>query len=117
MDRGALGFRRAARVRQPARVAGGARGARPQAAAAARLALWQAKPALGACSGRAARTTRSVPMRWGILLAVAVVALVTSVVLGPAGVPLSEVLGSDIVWNLRAPRALLAFLVGGSLGV
>jgi iron complex transport system permease protein len=39
------------------------------------------------------------------------------VLLGPAAVPLAEVWRSDIVWNLRVPRALLAFLVGGSLGV
>lgn len=56
-------------------------------------------------------------MKWGILLAAAVAALITSVVLGPAAVPLGDILRSDIVWNLRAPRALLAFLVGGSLGV
>src|SRR5256886_16439233 len=56
-------------------------------------------------------------MRWTLLVVVAVLALIAGVVLGPAAVPLSEVLRSDIVWNLRAPRALLAFLVGGSLGV
>jgi iron complex transport system permease protein len=56
-------------------------------------------------------------MKWTLLAVVAVLALVLSVVLGPAAVPLSELLRSDIVWNLRAPRALLAFLVGGSLGV
>src|SRR2546426_12407862 len=56
-------------------------------------------------------------MRWTLLAIVAVLALVLSVVLGPAAVPLGELLRSDIVWNLRAPRALLAFLVGGSLGV
>src|SRR5437773_12430140 len=56
-------------------------------------------------------------MKWGLLGLVAVLALVLSVMLGPAAVPLGELLHSDIVWNLRAPRALLAFLVGGSLGV
>jgi len=56
-------------------------------------------------------------MKWTLLVTVAVLALLLSVVLGPAAVPLSELLRSDIVWNLRAPRALLAFLVGGSLGV
>jgi len=49
-------------------------------------------------------------MKWGILLFAAIGALAASVLLGPAG------LQPDIVWNLRAPRALLAFLVGGSLG-
>jgi len=56
-------------------------------------------------------------MRWVLLVLVAIVALVASVVLGPAAVPLSGLARSDIVWNLRAPRAVLAFLVGGSLGV
>src|SRR6266550_6013311 len=56
-------------------------------------------------------------MKWTLLTLVAVVALLLSVVLGPAAVPFGELLRSDIVWNLRAPRALLAFLVGGSLGV
>src|SRR6185436_9137186 len=56
-------------------------------------------------------------MKWTLLVALAVLALLLSVVLGPAAVPLGELLRSDIVWNLRAPRALLAFLVGGSLGV
>jgi iron complex transport system permease protein len=56
-------------------------------------------------------------VKWAVLCIVAVLALVASVVLGPAAVPLGELLRSDIVWNLRAPRAVLAFLVGGSLGV
>lgn len=56
-------------------------------------------------------------MRWVALGAAAALALLASLVLGPAAVPLGELTRSDIVWNLRAPRAVLAFLVGGSLGV
>jgi len=56
-------------------------------------------------------------MKWALLVTLAVLALVASVAVGPAAVPLGELLRSDIVWNLRAPRALLAFLVGGSLGI
>ena len=56
-------------------------------------------------------------MRWTVLLVVALLALVASVALGPAAVPIGALLHSDIVWSLRVPRALLAFLVGGSLGV
>ncbi len=56
-------------------------------------------------------------MKWALLVTIAVLALVASVAVGPAAVPLGELLRSDIVWNLRAPRALLAFLVGGSLGI
>jgi iron complex transport system permease protein len=56
-------------------------------------------------------------MKWTLLGIATLVALVASVVLGPARVPLGDLFRSDIVWNLRVPRALLAFLVGGSLGV
>ncbi|MGH7671274.1 MAG: FecCD family ABC transporter permease [Gemmatimonadales bacterium] len=56
-------------------------------------------------------------MKWVALGAATALALVASVVLGPAAVPLGELTRSDIVWSLRAPRAVLAFLVGGSLGV
>ena len=56
-------------------------------------------------------------MKWTALAIIAAVALVASIMLGPAAVPLAELARSDIVWNLRAPRAVLAFLVGGSLGV
>ena len=55
-------------------------------------------------------------MKWILLIAVTMIALAASVMLGPASVPLADLFRSDIVWNLRAPRALLAFLVGGSLG-
>ncbi len=56
-------------------------------------------------------------MRWVALVTAAGLALVASVVLGPAAVPFGELARSDIVWSLRAPRTILAFLVGGSLGV
>jgi len=39
-----------------------------------------------------------------------------ALLLGPANVPLGEVLASPILWQLRLPRAVLAFLVGGALG-
>jgi iron complex transport system permease protein len=56
-------------------------------------------------------------VKWTLLVLVALLALAASVLLGPAAVPAGEWLHSDIVWQLRAPRAVLAFLVGGSLGV
>jgi len=52
-----------------------------------------------------------------VLVALALVAFILAIVLGPAGVPLSDLWGSPIFWELRLPRALLAFLVGGALGV
>lgn len=56
-------------------------------------------------------------MKWLALAGLAVIALAAGLVLGPAGVPLGDLAGSGIVWSLRAPRAVLGFLVGGSLAV
>jgi ABC-type Fe3+-siderophore transport system permease subunit len=56
-------------------------------------------------------------VRWVALGLLAVLALGSALVLGPAGVPLSDLASSAIVWDLRAPRAVLGFLVGGSLAV
>src|SRR5207253_2725153 len=43
--------------------------------------------------------------------------LAAALLLGPANVPLGDLTASPIIWQLRLPRALLAFLVGGALGV
>ena len=56
-------------------------------------------------------------MRWLGLGALGILALATALLVGPAGIPLGELGGSRIVWDLRAPRAILGFLVGGSLAV
>ena len=55
--------------------------------------------------------------RWLGLIALVAVALIGAVVLGPAHIALRDLASSDIVRSLRVPRALLALLVGGSLGV
>ena len=56
-------------------------------------------------------------MKWLWLSLVAVAAFLSAVVLGPAHVPLAGLATSDIVRTLRLPRAILAFLVGGSLAL
>ena len=56
-------------------------------------------------------------MKYVLLTVAAVVTLAAAVLLGPANVPLRDIVGSPIVWQLRLPRAVLAFLVGGALGV
>jgi iron complex transport system permease protein len=56
-------------------------------------------------------------VKWLTLGAILAGALVAAVALGPAPVPLAELARSPIVLGLRVPRALLAALVGGSLGV
>ena len=54
-------------------------------------------------------------MRWVVLGLAAAGALGAAVVLGPAAIPFAELGTSPIVRDLRLPRALLAFLVGGAL--
>jgi iron complex transport system permease protein len=56
-------------------------------------------------------------MRWLALAGLSLVALVLAVVLGPAHVALADLGRSPIVRELRIPRALLGFVVGGSLAV
>jgi iron complex transport system permease protein len=66
-------------------------------------------------------------IRWTVLLALALAALLCGLMLGPADIPWSEALrglagrGDEtvvtIVRQLRAPRVLLTFFVGGSLAV
>src|SRR5207245_4964038 len=56
-------------------------------------------------------------MKWLGLVGLALVALALAVLLGPAHVPLTALGTSPIVRTLRVPRALLGFVVGGSLAV
>ena len=56
-------------------------------------------------------------MKFVLLAAAALATLTAALLLGPANVPLGELTTSPIIWQLRLPRALLAFLVGGALGV
>ena len=55
-------------------------------------------------------------MRYALLGLAVIATLGAAVLLGPANVPLRDLLGSPIFWQLRLPRAVLAFLVGGALG-
>ena len=56
-------------------------------------------------------------MKWLLLGLVAAGSLALAVVLGPTHVPWSALSSSDIIRSLRLPRAVLAFLVGGALGL
>jgi len=56
-------------------------------------------------------------MKWAGLVAGSLFALLLAVASGPARIPLAELAGSPIVRELRVPRALLGFLVGGALAV
>jgi len=56
-------------------------------------------------------------VKFVLLAAAALATLAAALLLGPANVPFGELTASPIIWQLRLPRALLAFLVGGALGV
>ncbi|MGH7569095.1 MAG: FecCD family ABC transporter permease [Gemmatimonadales bacterium] len=56
-------------------------------------------------------------MRWLAVGGTALLAFTAALVFGPADVALRDLMTSSIVWDLRAPRAALGFLVGGSLAV
>src|SRR5438094_8934220 len=83
--------------------------------AAPGLVVRTSRPALGRSDPAAAR--QACAMKWTFLAVLAVVALVLRVVLGAAAVRRGEVRRSAIVWDLRGPRALPAFLAGGARGL
>ncbi|HVH66484.1 MAG TPA: iron ABC transporter permease [Gemmatimonadales bacterium] len=56
-------------------------------------------------------------MKYLALAAAGLGTLTAALLLGPADVPLGDIVRSPIVWQLRLPRAVLGFLVGGALGV
>jgi iron complex transport system permease protein len=56
-------------------------------------------------------------MKWLGLGLAAALALGAAVLLGPTHVPWSALFSSEIIRTLRLPRAILAFLVGGALGL
>jgi len=56
-------------------------------------------------------------VKYVALLSVALATVAAGLLLGPASVPAGEFLRSPIVWQLRLPRVVLAYLVGGVLGV
>src|SRR5438552_4007728 len=80
-------------------------------------------PGRSAARGRRRRRAAAAARRWGGSDAMrwlglglaAVLALGLALVLGPTPVPWAALGSSDIVRELRLPRALLAFLVGGGL--
>src|SRR5207249_5958852 len=115
---GRLGARASAGVRIAPGVAYDPRGARAAFRGPPRLSVRAARPARGGGRGGAAAASRGPAMtRWlGLGLAVAL-AFALAVLLGPAHVPLAQLASSDIVRSLRLPRAVLALLVGGALGL
>src|SRR3989475_6335693 len=66
---------------------------------------------------RAPAASRGRAVRYVLLAAAVLTTLAAALLLGPANVPFGDLLASPIVWQLRLPRAVLAFLVGGALGV
>src|SRR2546428_4737890 len=115
---GRFGARALAGVRVASGVAYGPRRARAAFRDPPRLPVRAAGPARRGGRGGAAAAARGAAMtRWlGLGLAVAI-AFALAVLLGPAHVPLAQLPSSDIVRSLRLPRAVLAPLVGGALGL
>jgi len=56
-------------------------------------------------------------VKYALLAGAALATLAAALLVGPANLPLADLRDSPIVWQLRLPRAVLAFLVGGALGV
>ena len=56
-------------------------------------------------------------MRWIALTALALIAVTIAVLVGPAHIPVADLWSSEILWDLRLPRAILGFLIGGALAV
>lgn len=65
-------------------------------------------------------------MKLGVLVVVAAMAMVVGIGAGAAAIPIADVwralidpssTSGPIVWQLRLPRVVLAFLVGGALGI
>src|SRR5690606_31325744 len=119
-----------ARLCAPPRVAGGARGARAPIHQRDRLGVQPAGTALAAGDHQARRGPAGRAAMRPIALAAGLAALAVSLVVGIAvgSVPLgigdvwdgllrSDAAASTIVRQLRVPRVLLAFLVGGGLGL
>src|SRR6266581_1191374 len=101
----------------PSGVASGARGTAETLPVASGPAVRTSRAARRAGRARAAATPRHRAVKYVLLAVAALVTLAAAVLLGPADVPLGDIVTSPIVWQLRLPRAVLAFLVGGALGV
>src|SRR5204863_349071 len=85
-----------------------------------RSAGWAVRPPRPArCGGgaRAATPARDHAVKYLVLAGAALATLAAALLVGPANLPLADLASSPIVWQLRLPRAVLAFLVGGALGV
>src|SRR5256885_15658195 len=98
-------------------MARGARGAPAAVSVAAGWAVRSPRPPRRGGGPRAAAAARALAVKYLSLAGAALATLAAALLLGPANLPLSDLPGSAIVWQLRLPRAVLAFLVGGALGV
>src|SRR5438477_354898 len=111
-----VGQRRATALCRTPRVARGARGACQALPVPSGPAVRAARTARRGRGARAPPSPRAT-VKYVLLAVAAAVTLGAAVILGPADVPLRDIMSSPIVWQLRLPRAVLAFLVGGALGV
>src|SRR2546425_9059026 len=97
-------------------MAGGARGAYRPIPVSSGTTLRAARASRRGGDPRAAASSRGVAVKYGLLATALLATLAAALLLGPANVPLGDLLASPILWQLRLPSAVLAFLVGGALG-
>src|SRR5437016_3460275 len=113
----AVGQRCAAPVRHASRMARRARGARCPVPLSPGPTVRATRAPRRGGDPRAAAASPGRAVRYVLLAAAVLTTLAAALLLGPANVPFGDLLASPIVWQLRLPRAVLAFLVGGALGV
>src|SRR5256886_6249654 len=113
----AVGQRCAAPVRHASRMARRARGAQCPVPLSSGPTLRATRAPRRGGDPRAPAASRGRAVRYFLLAAAALTPLPAALLLGPATLPFGDLLASPIVWQLRLPRAVLAFLVGGALGV
>src|SRR2546429_9141820 len=113
----AVGQRCAAAVRHASRMARRARGAQCPVPLSPGPTLRATRAPRRGGDPRAAAASRGRAVRYVLLAAAVLTTLTAALLLGPAHGPVGDLLASPVVWPLKCPRALLAFLVGGALGV
>src|SRR2546430_16252430 len=107
----------AAALRGPPGVARGGGGGEGPVPLSSGPVVRATRPPRGGGGPRAAASARDRAVKYVVLAGAALATLAAALLVGPANLPLADLFGSPIVWQLRLPRAVLAFLVGGALGV
>src|SRR5205085_2891837 len=117
LHRCTVGHGGAAALRRPPGVARSGGGAEGTVSLPSGPVVRATRPPRRGGGPRAAASARDRAVKYVVLVGAALATLAAALLVGPANLPLADLFGSPIVWQLRLPRAVLAFLVGGALGV